>query len=73
MSKSCFFIVQGLHGLSEEVTEDGLRVFTFRFGIPSVDLESELQKEFHVMHTCQGRRVYVECKNFILELLDAVS
>ena len=47
MSKSCFFIMQCIHGLSEEVTEDGPRVFNFRFDMPSVDLESELRKELH--------------------------
>ena len=50
VSKNCFFAVNGLHGLSEECTEDGPCVVIFSFGIPSADLNSELQKEFHVVN-----------------------
>ena len=50
MSESCFFIVQGLHGLSEEGTKVGPGVFFFRFGVPSADLQGGLWEKLHMLN-----------------------
>ena len=50
MSESCFFIVQGLHGLSEEGAKDGPGVVFFRFGVLSANLQGELRQKLHVMN-----------------------
>ena len=60
VSNSCLFIVQGLHVLGKEVTEDWPLVFNLRLGIPSTDLEGELGKEFHMVNICQDISVDVE-------------
>ena len=62
MSKSCFFVVQGLHSLREEGAKAGPGVFGFRFGIPSVNLQGELREKLHVVNTGENRRVHIEGK-----------
>ena len=44
----------------------------FRFGIPSANLQSELQKKLHVMNAGSDCGVHVEGKLCVLELLNAV-
>ena len=60
MGKSCLLIVQGLHGSGEKITEDWPGVFNFRLGVPSLDLEGELGKEFHMMNTGENHGVAVK-------------
>ena len=58
--KNCYFIVQGLHGLSEEIAEDRSSVFNSQLGIPSSNLEGELGREFHMINTDKNYGITVE-------------
>ena len=59
VSKCSLFLVQGLHGVSEECAEVGPGVLFFGHCIPSVDLQGELGEQLRVVNTFQNSRVHV--------------
>ena len=71
MSKCCFFVVKGMHGVGEECTEVGPGVLDFRHCIPSANLQGELGEQLHVVDAFQNSRVHVESILGIAEFLNA--
>ena len=62
VSKSSFFIVQGLHGVGEERAEVRPDVLVNRLLVPSVNLQGGLWEKLHVVLASQNCRVYIEGK-----------
>ena len=72
MSKCCFFVVKGLHGVGKECAEVGPGVLFFWHCIPSADLQGELGEQLHVVNAFQNCPVHVEGIFGIAEFLNAV-